>query len=374
MKVLIVPDKFKGTLSAHRVAAAIARGWRRARPADQLELLPMSDGGDGFGEVVGNLLQAKAQVIDTCNAARRGCRVKWWWEPKNRIAVIESARVIGLAMLTARRFHPFDLDSYGLGAVLQAAAAKGARHCIMGIGGSATNDGGFGLGIALGWKFLDHRGRPIDRWTGLDRLESVMAPARPIQFDHFQVAVDVQNRLLGARGATRVYGPQKGLKPRDFKRAERALEQLARVFRRDFGENLAMRAGAGAAGGLGFGLMAFAGGDLVPGFELFEQYAGLGRRLGWADLVLTGEGAIDRSTLMGKGVGQVAARCRKLGVGCLGFAGQVRRTSGMAGIFSKTYGLTELTSLAEAEARPAFWLSRLSAQAAISIEATVSAG
>src|SRR5215217_3432492 len=125
VNVLIVPDKFKGTLSAHRVAAAIARGWRSARPADQLELLPMSDGGDGFGEVIGNLLQAKAQVIDTCNGARRGCRVKWWWEPKKRIAVIESARVIGLAMLTARRFHPFDLDSYGLGAVLQVAAAKG---------------------------------------------------------------------------------------------------------------------------------------------------------------------------------------------------------------------------------------------------------
>ena len=312
LRVLIIPDKFKGTLTAHAAAEAIARGWRKARAQDSLELLPMSDGGDGFGEVTSALLQARSQRVKTVDAAHRPCVARWWWEPRTRTAIIESAAVIGLAMLPPKRFHPFQLDTLGLGAVVRAAAKKGATRCLMGIGGSATNDGGFGLARALGWEFLDRNGQLIEHWTGLHRLQRIRAPRRRRWFARRLVATDVQNPLLGPRGATRVYGPQKGLRPQDFALAERCLGRLARVVREQFGRDFAREPGAGAAGGLGFGLLAFLGAELKPGFDLFARQAALERHLRAADLVITGEGAIDRSTLMGKGVGQIARRCRRV--------------------------------------------------------------
>ena len=161
LRVLIIPDKFKGTLTAHAAAAAIARGWRKARALDVLDLLPMSDGGDGFGEVTSALLHAKGYRVKAVDAAHRPCTAKWWWEPGSRTAIIESAAIIGLAMLPPKRFHPFQLDTLGLGAAVRAAARKGARRYLIGIGGSATNDGGFGLARSLGWQFLG-RNEPGD--------------------------------------------------------------------------------------------------------------------------------------------------------------------------------------------------------------------
>src|ERR1019366_6080345 len=179
LNVLIIPDKFKGTLTAPppapapAAAEAIARGWREARAGDSLSLLPMSDGGDGFGEVTSALLKAKIQRAKTVDAAHRRCVAKWWWEPSTRTAIIESAAVIGLAMLPPKRFRPFRLDTSGLGAVVRAAAKRGATRCLMGVGGSATNDGGFGLARALGWVFLDGQGEVIEGWTGLSQLARI---------------------------------------------------------------------------------------------------------------------------------------------------------------------------------------------------------
>ena len=134
LNLLIVTDKFKGTLTAQAAADLIARGWREARPQDSLELLPMSDGGDGFGEVLVRLLKLEERTIATMDAAHTPLQAKWWWDPKTRTAIIESAGIIGLALLPTKKFHPFDLDTFGLGAALQAAADMGARHCLMGIG------------------------------------------------------------------------------------------------------------------------------------------------------------------------------------------------------------------------------------------------
>ncbi len=196
LRVLIIPDKFKGTLTAGKAAEAIARGWRKARPKDVLELLPMSDGGDGFGEVLGPILGAKLQVFKAVDAAHRPCAVEWWWEPKTKTGIIESAKVIGLAMLPPRRFHPFELDSHGLGLVVRALAAKGARRCLMGIGGSATNDGGFGLARALGWKFLDQNHEVIEHWAALNKLEHLVPPPPRRYFREFYIA---RHRLLVCR-------------------------------------------------------------------------------------------------------------------------------------------------------------------------------
>jgi glycerate kinase len=364
LKVLLIPDKFKGTLTAHDAARAIAKGWRRARPRDQLELLPMSDGGDGFGHVISQLLGARAQTVKTVDAAQRPIVSRWWWQPAAKTAVIESANVIGLAMLPAGQYHPFELDTFGLGKVLQAAAQRNCKTCLIGIGGSATNDGGFGLARALGWRFLDRDDRPIERWTNLNTLARIVQPSpRPLIGIRIIVAVDVQNRLLGPRGASRVYGPQKGLQPEDFPVAERCLGRLALIARKLYGKDYARAAGAGAAGGLGFGLLAFLRARGESGVELFARYAGLDRRMETADLVITGEGAIDKSTLMGKGVGEVARRCRRLKVPCLAFAGVLDNRRLLRRRFAEVHCLTpELTTPDSAKAEPETWLEHLAAE------------
>jgi glycerate 2-kinase len=364
LRVLIVPDKFKGTLTAQAAAAAIARGWRKVRPRDSVDRLPMSDGGDGFGEVMRVLLKARSRSVRTVDAAHRPRAARWWWEPRTRTAIIESAAVIGLAALPPGRFHPFQLDTVGLGKVVRAAVRAGARRCLVGLGGSATNDGGFGLALSLGWQFLDRKGQEITSWTQLHRLECIRAPKRRRWFQAALVATDVQNPLLGPKGATRIYGPQKGLRRGDFALAERCLGRLARVVRRQFRRDFARVSGAGAAGGLGFGMMAFLGAELRPGFELFARHAALERRVRRADIVITGEGAIDRSTLMGKGVGEIAQRCGELRIPCIGLAGMVSPSRRTADLFTQAHALTDLTSVEQAEAHPARWLERLAQQAA----------
>jgi glycerate kinase len=364
LNVLIVPDKFKGTLTASQAAGAIAQGWRRARPDDRLDLLPMSDGGDGFGEILGLLLDGEPTATETVDAAQRLTQSRWWWSASTRTAIVESARVIGLAMLPPGQFHPFALDTRGLGTVLRAAVERGARHCLMGIGGSATNDAGFGLALALGWQFLDEARSPITRWVDLDALSTVVPPAQPIGFETLTVAVDVRNQLLGPAGCSRIYGPQKGLV--EFERAERALGRLAEVMASHNGSDHSMLPGAGAAGGLGFGLVSFAGGRLQSGIEVFKHHAGLENRVRAADLVITGEGAIDAQTLMGKGVGEIAALCQRLEVPCVGLAGVVEDLEQARGRFWLTSALTpDFTDRESALREPARWLQRVASEAAL---------
>lgn len=365
LRVLIVPDKFKGTLTAVEAAEALARGWQAARPDDELELLPMSDGGDGFGEVLSRLLGAEPQRVQTVDAAHRPCTAVWWWHPASQTAIIESARVIGLAMLPPGRYHPFELDTAGLGTGLVEAVRHGARRLLVGIGGSATNDAGFGLATALGWRFWGTDQAPITAWTQLSRLERIEPPVRRVVEAELTVAVDVQNPLLGPTGCTRIYGPQKGLRPEDFVLAEACLSRLAQVVNQQFGHDFAVEPGAGAAGGLGFGLSCFAGAKLARGFEVFAQLAGLRKRVAASQLVLTGEGALDRSSLMGKGVGEVARLCRELGVRCLALAGVVPEPDQVGGLFASVHAMAPgLATLHQAMQQPGLWLERLASQVA----------
>lgn len=366
MKVLVIPDKFKGTLTAGTAAQAMAKGWRQARPGDELTLLPMSDGGDGFGEVVGCLLGAKERRVSTEDAAHRPVEAGWWWVDYTRTAIIETARIIGLSLLPSGQYHPFELDTRGVAAVLRAAEAAGARHCIIGIGGSATNDAGFGLARGLGWVFLDHQGGEITQWTRLDEAVEVVPPRHPVTSGSMTVAVDVRNRLLGLRGATRIYGPQKGLKPEDFERAEACFKRLRSLMKQLKGCDHAVEPGSGAAGGLGFGLRAFCNAGLEPGFALFARLANLEERLRGFDAVLTGEGSIDASSLMGKGVGEVARMSRQAGIPCYGLAGV---TDGKAGrFFTRVEALTpHLTTPEDARSRAAWWLERLACEVAESV-------
>lgn len=321
-RILIAPDKFKGTLTSHQAADAIARGWASVHPTDLLELLPMSDGGDGFGSVLAQHLHASTRVTRTVDAAGQPRDATWWWSDSGPIAIVETAQIVGLALLPPGRFHPFHLDTFGIGAVLQAAVEAGAAECWVGIGGSATNDAGFGLARSLGWMFLDADRCPIEQWTGLTRLESIEPPASWLPGHcRFTVAVDVDNPLLGPEGCSRIYGPQKGLRPEDMAAAEAALGRLAEVWKRHSGRDPASAPGAGAAGGLGFALPAFLNARVDSGFEIFARATGLDDRIRNTDLILTGEGSLDRQSLMGKGTGRVAQRARQLGRPCIGLAG-----------------------------------------------------
>jgi glycerate kinase len=362
-RVLIVPAAFKGTLAAPGVTTAIARGWRSARPKDHLELLPMSDGGDGFGEAMGRLLKAQVRSVRTLDAAHRPIAANWWWEPEKKLAIIEAARVNGLVLLPPKKFHPFQLDTFGLGRLLEEAARSGARQCVIGIGGSATNDSGFGLARAMGWKFFDRGGRELEQWWQLGRLVRVIPPGKTFKLP-ITVAVDVSNPLLGARGCSRVFGPQKGLRAEDLAFAEKCLRRLSSVLEKQLNRSLATVPGAGAAGGLGFGLMAFAGANARSGFDLFAKAAQLEERIRNADLVITGEGDLDRQTFMGKGVGQIALLCEKQGVPCMALAGATNAGARDAKLFSSTFSLTDITSMAQAKRRAAHYLEKLSALAA----------
>ena len=371
MRVLIVPDKFKGTLDAVGVARAISRGWRRARPSDTLTLLPMSDGGDGFGSVVGSLLGARPRTATTVDAAGRARRARWWWAPASRTALIEAAQSNGLALLPPGRFHPFELDTRGVAVLVERAVQAGARTCILGIGGSATNDGGFGLARAVGYRFVDRAGTEIVRWTDLERLHAIEAPAKLLGGGRcrFVVATDVENPLLGARGASRVYGPQKGLRPEDMSHAEACLGRLACVVRARNGFD-SRQPGCGAAGGLGYGLQAFLGAAWKLGFDVFAELARLDRALQRADFVVSGEGSFDRQSLMGKGVGQVLALARKRAKPTAIVAGRIadlpRR---LPPPLIAARGLVELTDEASARRSPARWLERLAREVAAAVDA-----
>jgi glycerate 2-kinase len=239
---------------------------------------------------------------------------------------------------------------------------------ILGVGGSATNDAGFGLARGLGWRFRDAHGDEIVGWTQLTALRRLTLPEEPPPAAEFIVAVDVANPLLGLDGCTRVYGPQKGLRPGDLAAAEGALEQLQRVVAAQLRRDLAATPGAGAAGGLGYGLPVFLGARIESGFALFAEHAALDERIHAADLVLTGEGSLDRQSFMGKGTGQVAARCRALGRPCVGLAGVVEpvdAATAAASPFTAAHGIVPaLAPAAEARADAARWLEALARQVA----------
>jgi glycerate kinase len=369
MKVLIVPDKFKGTLRANEAADAIAAGWRQARANDELELLPMSDGGDGFGEIIGRLLAADRCTTQTVNAAHENIQADWWWSEKTQTGVVESARVIGLAMLPPGRFHPFELDTLGLGHLLREIARE-HRGCrlIVGIGGSATNDGGFGMARGLGFRFMDGTDNCLDRWLELDRALHVRAATDEPPFAEVVIATDVENPLLGESGATRVYGPQKGMRVEDFPIAEKCLERLAQVVARDLNLDAAAEPGTGAAGGLGYGLRVFLRGRFEPGFQIFADLSGLREKIEDADLVITAEGCIDAQTGMGKGTGAVLNLARAAGKPCFGLAALLGEESG-ATAFDKLLGIVPaLASAEEARKNPARWLSELARRSAISVQ------
>lgn len=324
LRILIVPDKFKGTLTAADAAAAIHQGWKEVRRDDHIEELPMADGGEGFGEMLGRLLNAEVKTCDMAvDSARRKRDAQWWLKRDTHTAVFETAQVNGLALLPPGKYHPFDLDTFGMGAVFKEIARTGVLRLYVGLGGSATNDGGFGLARSLHWSFWNGN-TELESWTQLNELTHVKKPANELSFDELIIATDVDNPLLGPNGATRVYGPQKGLQDEvDLCKAEACLDRLAKIMATVKGKDFSLEEGAGAAGGLGFGLKAFCGGKFESGFDIFAHEYQLRKRIQAADWVITGEGKMDAQSLQGKVVGEVAKMAAAEGKRCICLAGIV---------------------------------------------------
>jgi glycerate kinase len=327
MRVLIAPDKFRGTLTAAQAAHAVASGWRRARPGDRLVEVPMADGGEGT-------LDALVEAQDGARYAARvhgplGDPVDAEYGivsgPFGVGAVVEMARASGLALIGEARRDPTRTSTGGTGEVIHAALGQGPAEVIVCIGGSATNDGGAGLAQALGVRLLSASGGEIGpggaSLLDLARIDvSGLEPA--VTRTRFLVACDVDNPLTGPRGASVVYGPQKGATSADVLLLDRALGHMAAVIHRDLGLDVRDLPGGGAAGGLGAGMVAFLGAHLRPGVDVVMDAVGLDRRLAAADLVLTGEGAVDRQSLHGKVPDGIIGAARAAGVPAIVLCGR----------------------------------------------------
>lgn len=347
MKVVLAPDKFAGTLSAAEAAAALARGWARARPGDELVAVPMADGGEGTLAVVADGVPGARRVQVEVADARGRPRLATWLRLPDGAALIEAAEACGLSRLAPAERDPLQTTSYGVGQLLRAAAEAGAARLVVGLGGSATVDGGAGLAIALGAVLRRADGNRL-RVGGRSVGEVVSAqPSAPLGVGVI-VAGDVSNPLLGPSGAARVFGPQKGAAPEAVALLEAGLEAFADVLERDLpGGPWRDRPGAGAAGGLGFALLALTGARIVPGAAAVADLLGLESALRGATAVVTGEGSLDASSAGGKAPLHVLARGRAHGARVLAVAGRVRDGAGEAFDDHRDLGPEGLTRAAE---------------------------
>ena len=325
MRILIAPDKFKGSLSAKQAAEAIARGFMQVFSESTCILLPLADGGEGLLDAFkenGNFTLKDTAVQD---ALGRPATASWLLkeEASDVTAIIESSQANGLWRIAAPDLNPARSSTYGVGQLIREAISEGATQILIGIGGSATNDAGVGLAAALGCRFLDKSGKPLEpipeHFLNIASIDSTQLIAIP----SIRVACDVKNSLLGARGATRVYGPQKGVSPENLAKAEAGLEHVAKIAAAHFQNDFSEYQGAGAAGGLGFGLMTFCGATLESGFDCIAKTLDAETQISAADIVITAEGSLDSQSLEGKtpiGVSQLA---RKHSIPVYALAGKI---------------------------------------------------
>lgn len=339
VRVLIAPDKFKGTLTSGQAARAIERGLRRAWPGVQTTRLALSDGGEGFVENMVRLTGGRFRSSATTDAAGRPRRARWGVLGDGRTAVIGLTEASGIAHLPRELRCADRTTNLGTGRLIAVALAAGFRRILIGLGGSATTEGGISLAAAIGYRFLDRCGHEIPLCgAGLAELDRIEPPARRPQA-RFTVATDVANPLCGPRGAACQFAPQKGADPALVRRLDAGLRRLARIVRRDLGLDLAQQPGAGAAGGCGYGLMAFFGARREDGFQLLRRHAKLDRLIRAHDLLVTGEGRFDRTSLLGKGPAQLGLLGRKLGRPVWALCGSVARPAGRRSPFEKMEAL-----------------------------------
>jgi glycerate 2-kinase len=355
MRILIASDKFKGALNARDVAEKIAKGLREAMPDAKIDILPMADGGEGTAEAIceargGSWLKCKVH-----DPIGREIDARYGWIEDGKVAVMEMSEAAGMRRLTENERDPVRATTFGVGEMILDAASRGANQITIGLGGSATNDGGWGMARAIGFRFFAHAPRlkldgfkplssqqPDSELTGavseLMMLTRIEMP-QDLKLPEIIAAVDVRNPLLSKNGATRVFGPQKGATKNELNILEQALTRLADVVARQFDFDYRDGPGAGAAGGLGFGLIGFCGAIIRPGFDVVAEAVGLESKMKDADVVITGEGSLDRQTLEGKTPAGVARLARKLGKKVFAIAGRYDGSPQVRNLFDGVYQL-----------------------------------
>jgi glycerate kinase len=356
MKIVIAPDSYKESLSALEVATQIEAGFREIFPDAEYIKLPVADGGEGTVEAM--VAATGGRKVDVDVTGPLGAKVKAFFglSGDEQSAFIEMAAASGLELVPGRQRNPLNTTSYGTGELIRSALDHGVKHCIIGIGGSATNDGGAGMVQALGARLLDKNGDDIG--FGGAQLERLVAidvsglDARIAQCK-FEVACDVTNPLTGKEGASAIFGPQKGATPQMVAQLDRCLLHYAQVIAQDMAIEVGGVPGAGAAGGMGAALLAFCHADLRQGIEIVTEALGLDALVRDATLVITGEGRIDSQSINGKvpiGVARVAKRYNKPVIGIAGSLTAdvgVVHEHGLDAVFSVLYSICTLEEALE---------------------------
>jgi len=364
-RVVLAPDKFKGSLTAAEVGDALAAGMLDVLPGLDVIKLPVADGGDG---TVAAALSAGFEEIIVDAVGPTGEPVQAAYALHGNRAVVELAAVVGLSMLPGGRLDPLTSSTYGLGLVIADAIRRGAQTIVLGLGGSASTDGGAGMAQALGARLLDADGHDLSHGggalQGLARLD-LRALRETLGSSSIMVASDVDNPLLGADGAAAVFGPQKGADTHQVEALERGVRRWSELVSRATGRNEADRPGAGAAGGAGFAALALLNAKIRPGIELILELVDFDRRIVGADLVVTGEGSLDDQSLAGKAPVGVARAAARSGVPVVAVAGRLQLSPQQlrqAGI-EAAYALTDLEpDLNQCIANASPLLRRLGAQ------------
>lgn len=350
MRVLIAPDSWKGSMSAVEACEYIQKGVNRIWPHAECVSLPMADGGEGTAMTLIQATGGTRVPVIVEGPLSQPIEAFYGILPDGHTAVMEMASASGLLLIPQQQRNPLLTSTYGTGQLIRAALDSGATRIIIGIGGSATNDGGAGMAEALGVRFLDENGQPVVKGGGyLDQIHriDIRGLDRRLTSTEILVACDVDNPLTGFYGASRTYGPQKGADSATVEMLDRNLAHYGMMLERTLGRDFSIIPGSGAAGGLGAGLMAFANAKLQPGIELVMDIVGFWKELHHAHLVITGEGKLDTQTARGKVVAGIGLAAKALGIPVIALAGQITEGTGtlLAGIscaLSVSPGVTSL--------------------------------
>ncbi|GAB3989562.1 glycerate kinase [Spirosoma daeguense] len=365
MKILLAPDKFKGSLTASEVCQAMTRGILQAQPKANIVSVPMADGGEGTADVLTHTTNGRWLTLSVQDPLGRPVEAGYGISGDGKTAFIEMAQASGLRLLRSAEYDPFQTTTYGTGELIRHAIEQGVSQIVLGIGGSATNDAGTGMAAALGWQFLGKANQPLRPCGGnLHQIQTIIPPENRWK-GTVSVACDVTNPLTGPQGATYIYGPQKGAQPDDLPVLDAGMQHWANVVQQQFNLELTNVAGAGAAGGLGAGAMLFLNGNLTEGVNLVIRHTQLADKLDDVDLVLTGEGRIDNQTLQGKLIAGIVQLAKARNIPTIALCGSLQLSPdeldelGLTSAFSVVPGPV---TLADALANAATYLERATFQ------------
>jgi glycerate 2-kinase len=339
MRILIAPDKFKGSLSAKEVALTIAKAIHDVDSTVSVDLFPIADGGEGTAAILAQHLGAAPKLTQTVDAIGRQIEAESF--VGDDLAIVEMSAASGLWRLKTHELDPMVASTFGTGIQIRQLIDENVPLILIGLGGSATSDAGLGMAAAIGYKFYTNNGDPIVPCPARFRDIALIQPPENPRVAECIGLSDVENRLTGPKGALHTFGPQKGFKPSEIEQLDHDLSELVSRIESQLGTNFADMPRSGAAGGLGYGIRTFLGGELRSGFDFLADSAKLRDHVLDADLVITGEGKLDRQTLHGKGPFGVAAMARECGKPVIAIAGLIEDAEQLAPLFIKIASLVD---------------------------------